>query len=222
MPASISNATAIGPTIELINARVAFDEVAAVESLDLRCGAGEFVSIVGPSGCGKSTVLRVIAGLQSLTSGQKLLGERSESPSAGSALREQQTGFVFQSPTLLPWRNVIDNIALPLELSGVERPERLAAAREARELVGLVSDDEQKSPRKLSGGMRMRVSLARTLVTQPKVMLLDEPLAAVDDILRNELLVELASLWQQQHWTCLLYTSPSPRDATLSRMPSSA
>ena len=193
--------TPAGPEIKLLGVSVRFgDSQAALADLKLHCRGGEFVSVVGPSGCGKSTLLRVIAGLQRPTAGTVQIGDDDSSE------YRRQTGFVFQQPTLLPWRRLLDNIALPLELRGMSREKRRDEARRVCELVGLSVDDEAKLPRMLSGGMRMRVSLARTLVTHPKVMLLDEPLAAIDDILRNQLLVELAELWRQGKWTTVLVT----------------
>jgi NitT/TauT family transport system ATP-binding protein len=190
-----------GPEIELHGVSVRFgDGQSALSDLTLNFQKGEFVSVVGPSGCGKSTLLRVIAGLQRPTAGIVQVG------GDVSSAYQWQTGFVFQQPTLLPWRRLLDNIALPLELRGMSREKRRDEARRVCALVGLSVDDEAKLPRMLSGGMRMRVSLARTLVTHPKVMLLDEPLAAIDDILRNELLVELAELWRQRQWTTVLVT----------------
>ncbi len=190
-----------GPKIELHGLAVRFgDGQAALAELALNCRHGEFVAVVGPSGCGKSTLLRVIAGLQRPTAGTLLIGDKD--PLA----YQWQTGFVFQQPTLLPWRRLLDNIALPLELRGVSREKRRDEARRVSKLVGLSGDDEAKLPRMLSGGMRMRVSLARTLITHPKVMLLDEPLAAIDDILRSQLLVELSELWRQGKWTTVLVT----------------
>ena len=170
----------------------------AVESLNLACDQGEFVSIVGPSGCGKSTVLRLIADLQKPTAGTVHRGWDDDGTN--------RIGFVFQQPNLLPWRNVLDNIAIPLELRGDSKTSRTSAARQARETVGLAADDEKKLPRMLSGGMQMRVSVARALVTQPKIMLMDEPFAAVDDLLRSRLNEELIALWQQQGWTTVFVT----------------
>ena len=177
------------------------DRHPALADLDLTCQAGEFVSIVGPSGCGKSTLLRVIAGLQPLTNGQLYLGWRQDIAGA-----EISAGFVFQQANLLPWRSVVDNIALPLELQGVERAARIAKAREVCQLVSLTPGDESKLPRMLSGGMQMRVAVARALVTQPKVMLMDEPFAAVDDLLRGNLNQELVALWQLHRWTTFFVT----------------
>jgi NitT/TauT family transport system ATP-binding protein len=174
---------------------------AILRDLDFACRAGEFVALVGPSGCGKTTVLRLIAGLLRPSRGRVLFGHESLWSEAGSRL-----GFVFQDPTLLPWRNVLANIALPLQLAGVARPKRWPAARRARELVGLGAADERKLPQALSGGMRMRVSLARALVTDPQVLLLDEPFAAVDDILRQLLNERLQSLYLARRWTSLLVT----------------
>ena len=203
LPAFESNSEPkLGPDVRLCDAGVSFDGEEALSSLNLECTHGQFVSIVGPSGCGKSTLLRVIAGLQQLTHGQLTVGATDND----SLTFQWRTGFVFQQPNLLPWRSAIDNIALPLELRGADLDSRLAAAREALTRVGLTDDDQTKLPNMLSGGMRMRVSLARALVTHPQVMLLDEPLAAVDDLLRNQLLVELAALWQQHRWTTILVT----------------
>lgn len=190
---------ASGPAIRLRDVDVAYSRQLAIESINVTFEPGEFVSIVGPSGCGKSTLLRVIAGLQAVSKGQMEIGNVD-----GSAPTRGRVGFVFQQPTLLPWRNVTGNIALPLELQGVAIDDQ--AIRNVCELVGLADTDGEKLPRMLSGGMRMRVSLARTLVTDPEVMLLDEPLAAVDDILRNQLLVEISELWRRHRWTTILVT----------------
>ena len=185
--------------INLVDVGVSFQRsFLALNRLNLKCSRGEFISIVGPSGCGKSTVLRLIADLQQPTSGTIHRGWED-----GGA---NQVGFVFQQPNLLPWRKVLDNIAMPLELRGESRQSRNAAARRAREIVGLSLDDETKLPRMLSGGMQMRVSVARALVTQPQVMLMDEPFAAVDDLLRTQLNEELMSLWQVQGWTTIFVT----------------
>lgn len=164
---------------------------------------GEFVSLLGPSGCGKSTMLRLVAGLMSPTSGRLTIG--------GLAPDEARRGkhrvaFVFQEPNLLPWRTVAGNIQLPLELQQVPRQARSERIVESLKLIGLTADDSLKRPRSLSGGMRMRVSLARALVTQPDLLLLDEPFAALDDVLRQQLNEELVRIWQLRRWTGLFVT----------------
>jgi NitT/TauT family transport system ATP-binding protein len=169
-----------------------------LDDICLDCPPGEFVSLVGPSGCGKSTLLRCLAGLQRPTSGQLTFGTPDNHP--------PRRAYVFQEPNLLPWRSVLQNVALPLELSGLARRERLRAAAQALEVSGLAPRDAGKRPRMLSGGMRMRASLARALVTQPDVMLLDEPFAALDDISRQQLNDELQRLWLQQQWSAVFVT----------------
>lgn len=162
---------------------------------------GEFVSIVGPSGCGKSTLLRLVSGLLDPTEGTV--------QTAGHAARDvkerRDAGFVFQQPTLLPWRTVEQNVALPGELG--PSPKRIdpARVRAALELVGL-SDFARVFPHQLSGGMQMRVSLARALVTEPGVLLMDEPFAALDEITRQKLNEDLLTLWARDKWTGLFVT----------------
>lgn len=169
-----------------------------LSATNLEIGDGQFVSLVGPSGCGKSTLLRLVAGLEQASAGQLTVsGERPGSRAA------PPLAFVFQDPTLVPWRTARENVRLPLELRGVSDGE---AIRESLHLVGLREADHAKYPRMLSGGMRMRVSLARALVTQPQVLLLDEPFAALDDILRNQLNEELLAIWRAQNWTALFVT----------------
>ena len=169
-----------------------------VRDVSLSVGRGELISLVGPSGCGKSTLLRMIAGLMAPTGG-------SLSVQAGS-VNDSRTAFVFQDSNLLPWRTVFDNIRLPLELRGVPFDQQQVAVEESLKLIGLKPTDATKRPRMLSGGMRMRVSLARALVTQPKLLLLDEPFAALDDLLRQLLNEELLRIWTEQHWTGLFVT----------------
>ena len=160
-----------------------------LDSVNLELLNGEFVSIVGPSGCGKSTLLRIIAGL--------------ESPSSGSvAVTARTTEFVFQDPTLLPWLTVTENVSLPLELSGTLHHEVVRAALAE---VGLALDTD-KLPRELSGGMKMRTSVARALVTRPDLFLLDEPFSAVDELRREDLNRMLLSLHEQRRFACLLVT----------------
>lgn len=180
---------------------------------DLHCqiAPGEFVSIVGPSGCGKSTFLRMIAGLVSPSEGQL----RFDAQSAVAAQR--RVGFVFQEPTLLPWRTVYGNIRLPLELQGLATRWHPWRVGRALRLVGLSKQDAKKYPLMLSGGMKMRVSFARTLVTQPDVLLFDEPFAALDDILRQRLNEEILQLWQRSGWTAVFVTHNVSEAVFLSR-----
>lgn len=166
--------------------------VQALHDLNLEISRGQFVSIVGPSGCGKSTFLRLVAGLDEPTSGE--LRVEGHDP-LGLA-------FVFQDATLLPWRSVAHNITLPLELRREDADERVA---QTLELVGL-TDFADAYPAQLSGGMRMRVSIARALVTRPQILLLDEPFGALDEITRQRLNEELLRLWQEDHWTSLFVT----------------
>ncbi|MEO1995027.1 MAG: ABC transporter ATP-binding protein [Planctomycetaceae bacterium] len=182
------------PLIEARSVSMAYATCAPIlTDLDFQIRAGEFVSLVGPSGCGKSTLLRLIAGLLVPSSGRLTVGGAAASDQAANG---PQTGFVFQDPTLLPWRDVLANIRLPLELRRQWHPGRQDDIHELLELIGLTPDDARKRPRMLSGGMRMRVSLARALVTQPDLLLLDEPFAALDDLLRQSLNVDLQRIWR--------------------------
>jgi NitT/TauT family transport system ATP-binding protein len=170
-----------------------------LEGVSFSIRAGEFVAIVGPSGCGKSTLLRMIAGLERSDEGRLAVAQADEG-------RRTQSAFVFQEPALLPWRTVTENIAVPLELARRPRAERLSRVRESLQLIGLSANDAEKRPRQLSGGMKMRVSLARALVTEPDLLLLDEPFGALDDLLRQRLNEELHRLWSTQRWTALFVT----------------
>jgi len=172
--------------------------VNALECLDLDVRPGEFVSLLGPSGCGKSTALRIIAGLSEPTGG--VLERRRDSGEAAGGI-----GFVFQEPTLMPWATVARNVRLPLDLEGllpVKRPPRVEAAL-AR--VGL-QEFANAYPRELSGGMKMRVSIARALVTEPHLLLMDEPFAALDEITRFKLNDDLLSLWRTLGKTVVFVT----------------
>jgi NitT/TauT family transport system ATP-binding protein len=184
--------TSVG--VELRSVGRTFDGgVVAVESIDLTIAPGEFVAILGPSGSGKSTLLRMIAGLDRPTGG------------AVHLTRPPRIAYVFQDAHLLPWRNVLRNVALPLELSEVDRGARESRALAAIEQVGL-SDAVRRYPAQLSGGMRMRVSLARALVTNPELLLLDEPFAALDEITRQHLDDQLRALWSERRMTVLFVT----------------
>ena len=169
--------------------------VAALAAVDLAVAAGEFVGVLGPSGCGKSTLLRVIAGLIEPSAGRL---ER-------AAALAGRIGFVFQEPTLMPWATVSDNIYLPLRLQGVSRD--AAAPRVAAMLESLsLREFAAAYPRQLSGGMRMRVSIARALVTEPALLLLDEPFAALDEITRFKLNEDLRTLWRRHRCTVIFVT----------------
>jgi NitT/TauT family transport system ATP-binding protein len=173
----------------------------ALDRLDLTIRAGEFVSLLGPSGCGKSTALRLIAGLAEPTAGAiSWSGVRS-----GHRHNRPDIGFVFQEPTLMPWATVLRNVTLPLELDGVDRRRAAERATRALERVGLDSF-RGSYPRELSGGMRMRVSIARALVTDPPLLLMDEPFAALDEITRFKLNNDLLELWRAVGHTVVFVT----------------
>jgi NitT/TauT family transport system ATP-binding protein len=155
----------------------------ALGPFSLALQPGEIVALVGPSGCGKSTALRLLAGLEAPTRGRV-----SRTPGQG------ETAVVFQAPTLMPWTAALDNVALPLELAGVSRAEARSRSRAALSKVGL-GDAARLKPAQLSGGMAMRVSLARALVTDPKLLLLDEPFSALDEITRRRLADDVQALW---------------------------
>lgn len=170
----------------------------ALQGLSFDVGAREFVALLGPSGCGKSTVLRLIAGLDEASSGHI------DSPALGSTTT-RDTAFVFQDPTLMPWASVFDNVWLPLRLAGRSKAEAATPVRQVLTLVGL-GEFEAAFPAELSGGMRMRTSIARALVTQPRVLLMDEPFAALDEITRQRLNADLLAWWQSNALAVLFVT----------------
>jgi NitT/TauT family transport system ATP-binding protein len=178
------------------------DGVTALRDFTLEVREGEFLSLLGPSGCGKSTALRIIAGLSLPSSGSV---EWHRSPPGSGLAGEKSVSFVFQEPTLMPWATVSDNIWLPFRLRGISRSE---AATRIQEVIGLVGLEEfaDAFPRQLSGGMRMRVSIARALATKPDLLLMDEPFAALDEITRFKLNDELLDLWQSLRWTVVFVT----------------
>jgi len=194
------------PLVSLEGVRKVFrNGTFALDRVDLAVENGAFVSLLGPSGCGKSTLLRIIAGLVE--------------PSAGTIRGRKalagRTGFVFQEPTLMPWATVWENVYLPLRLKGESRAavsDRIARTLAAVGLGGF----ERSYPRELSGGMKMRVSIARALVTSPELLLLDEPFAALDEITRFKLNEDLLELWQAQHWTVVFVTHSVFESAFLS------
>jgi NitT/TauT family transport system ATP-binding protein len=184
----------------------------ALRDVDLDLRAGEFVSLIGPNGCGKSTLLRVIAGLLAPSTGDVQVG--GESPQTATR-QHRGISFVFQEPTLLPWRIAADNVRLPLELQRVPRPDREARVRAALDSVDLNIADARKFPGQLSGGLRMRVALARALVTRPGLLLLDEPFSATDELQRQGLHEQLLHLWDVEHWTALFVTHSIPEAVLL-------
>jgi NitT/TauT family transport system ATP-binding protein len=177
--------------IRVTNITKKFDEVHALDNNDLDIATGEFITIVGPSGCGKSTLLRIIAGLIK--------------PTTGSTLKEGKGAFVFQDSALLPWRTVQKNVELLMELEKINKVEREYKAEQVLEKVGLTGF-ENSYPHQLSGGMKMRLSLARSLVLNPEYLLLDEPLSAIDELTREVLQEELHSLWNKDKFTAILVT----------------
>ena len=168
----------------------------ALDSLDLDVRAGEFLSLLGPSGCGKSTALRIMAGLSEPSRGKVTW-------QAGEARRD--IGFVFQEPTLMPWATVFANVFLPLKLAGRDKAAETPRVMETLSRVGL-AEFAQAYPRELSGGMRMRVSIARALVTAPRILLMDEPFAALDEITRFKLNDDLVALWRELRMTVVFVT----------------
>ena len=185
-------------------------DLVALECIDLSFERGEFVSIIGPSGCGKSTLLRIVGGLLAPTTGRVLVDGRPPR----EAQREKQVGFVFQDPSLLPWRDVASNVRLPLQVNKrhtSRHPERLI------DLVGL-ANFSRYYPHQLSGGMQQRVAIARSLVTSPSLLLMDEPFGALDEITRSAMRYELLRIWRseaEEHDTTVLFVTHSIAEAIL-------
>ena len=181
------------PLLEFDSVGMTFpDGTRALEDVSFTVSPGEFVTVVGPSGCGKSTLLRIASNLEKNTTGS-------------CTVDRDSIGYVFQDATLMPWRTVIKNVELIAELHKVPKSERRELAREAIDLVGLTGFDD-KYPRQLSGGMKMRASLARSLVMKPKVFLFDEPFGALDEITRERLNDELLALFQREGFAGLFIT----------------
>lgn len=177
------------------------DEVIALTSVSLNIKKGEFVSLVGPSGCGKTTLLKIIADLLKPTFGSINIGGESSK----QARLDGKYGMVFQSPVLYEWRNVIKNVELPLEIMGVPKNERLERAEEMLEMVGL-KDFGKRYPGQLSGGMQQRVGIARALVIQPEILLMDEPFSALDEFTRERLHEDLLNIWRRTNKTIVFVT----------------
>jgi NitT/TauT family transport system ATP-binding protein len=217
------NGTGIGdrmsatPAIQVLSAEKTYpDGTRALQPVDLTIAEGEFVTLLGPSGCGKSTLLKMIAGLLEPSDGRLLLwrqpvsqlGQRASNVTGDAArdtASDRKLAFVFQSPTLMPWASVQSNVRLPLELAGTPRAEADGRVDDALKLVGL-SKFAGALPRALSGGMQMRVSIARGLVTQPQLLLMDEPFGALDEITRHKLDADLLTLWAAKKLTVVFVT----------------
>ena len=185
--------------LELKNIHKRYDSgTVALQDMSLAVGEHEFVSLLGPSGCGKSTALKMIAGLTSITSGAIVWSGAGADPA-------HDMSFVFQEPTLMPWTTVFDNVWLPLRLAGQTCEQARPVVEAALQTVGLLQF-AGAYPRELSGGMMMRVSIARAMVTQPRLMLMDEPFAALDEMTRFKLNNDTLALWQAARFTVLFVT----------------
>jgi NitT/TauT family transport system ATP-binding protein len=186
-------------------------QVVALEGIDLAVDAGEFVSLIGPSGCGKSTLLRIIGDLD-----QPSMGEvRVAGKPAARARLERDYGMVFQAPVLMDWRTITGNVELPLEIMGFTREER---SRRSAELLHLVELDDfgERHPWQLSGGMQQRVAIARALAASPRLLLMDEPFGALDEMTRERLNLELLAIWARTRTTILFVTHSIPEAVFLS------
>jgi NitT/TauT family transport system ATP-binding protein len=184
------------------------DEVLALKDVSLSIGRNELVTLVGPSGCGKSTLLRIVAGLILPTRGVAKIDR------APVVAPRDETAMVFQSPTLLPWATVLDNVLFPLRMMGRMAPESRARARDLIRLVGLEGFAD-KSPRELSGGMQQRVAICRALIHDPQVLLMDEPFGALDALTREEMALELLRIWERQPKTIVFVTHSIPEAVLL-------
>jgi NitT/TauT family transport system ATP-binding protein len=203
------------PVIEIDGLSLTFETadgpVRALSNIDLRIEEGDFVSLIGPSGCGKTTLLRLIADLEQPTAGTLLVN----GVSPERARLGRQYGYVFQSPALLPWRTVEKNLMLPLEIMGLSAAEQQERARRYLALVNL-SGFERKFPWQLSGGMQQRASIARALSFDPKLLLMDEPFGALDEIVRDHLNEQLLGLWNKTSKTVVFVTHSIPEAVFLS------
>jgi NitT/TauT family transport system ATP-binding protein len=188
-----------------------FGDVHALDGIDLELSAGEFVSLIGPSGCGKSTLLRVVADLEQPTSGTVQVGGKTPH----RARLDQDYGIAFQQAGLLEWRSVVENVELPLHVHGVDKAKRRARATELLELVGL-ADFAGSRPSELSGGMQQRVAIARALAPSPRLLLMDEPFGALDEMTRERMQAELLRIARETEAAVLFVTHSIPEAVVLS------
>jgi len=191
--------------VEIRNASVVYQTadtpVHALANIDFNIHEGEFVSLIGPSGCGKTTLMRVIADLEPISAGQVLVN----GVTPHEARLARAYGYVFQAPALFPWRNVLANVTLPLQIQGRTKSDAKVIAQEHLERVGL-KGFESKYPWQLSGGMQQRVSIARALSFEPKILMMDEPFGALDEITRDRLNEQLQQLWRRERRTVVFVT----------------
>lgn len=204
-----SNTSLTPPVVSISNVKKVYENnVIAVQNVNLDVQEGEFISIVGPSGCGKSTIFRLIAGLEVASYGTlKVLGENPE-----YVRKQNEISYVFQDATLMPWGNTLKNVMLPLQLRGIPEKARLAEAERVLKLVGLEKYGKSL-PRQLSGGMKMRVSIARALIANPKLLLMDEPFGALDEITRQTLQNELLEIWRKDNKMTILFVTHNVYEA---------
>jgi NitT/TauT family transport system ATP-binding protein len=215
MPASVGKTSSRDAAIDINAVSLRFDTsdgpVQALSNIDLKVAHGEFVSFIGPSGCGKTTLLRAVADLETPTSG----AIRVNGMSPREARAKRAYGYVFQAPALYPWRSVARNIALPLEVMGFDKAERVRRVAKGLELVNLTGFGN-KFPWQLSGGMQQRASIARALSFDPDLLLMDEPFGALDEIVRDLLNQQLLRLWEVTGKTVLFVTHSIPEAVFLS------
>ncbi|MFC4949656.1 ABC transporter ATP-binding protein [Pseudonocardia sp. GCM10023141] len=202
--------TSTAAAVELAGVEKTFGDVHALSGIDLTIGAGEFVSMIGPSGCGKSTLLRVVADLEQPTAGTVAIGGKSPH----QARLDQDYGIAFQQAGLLEWRTVAENVELPLHVHGVDKVQRRARAAELLELVGL-ADFAASRPSQLSGGMQQRVAIARALAPSPRLLLMDEPFGALDEMTRERMQAELLRIARETGAAVLFVTHSIPEAVVL-------